>query len=87
MPAREAVRWAQEVGASHLGLDHRVLDPGVVEAARAAGIVLAAWTVNDEADLRRVIAAGVDVVISDRPDLALRLSGGLDGPAGLRGQR
>ncbi|MGH7332667.1 MAG: glycerophosphodiester phosphodiesterase [Candidatus Rokuibacteriota bacterium] len=73
VPSREAVRWAQEVGASHLGIDHRVLDPGVVEAARAAGIVLATWTVNDEADLRRVMAARVDVIISDRPDLALRL--------------
>jgi len=73
VPAREAVRWTQEVGASHLGIDHRVLDPGVVEAARAAGIVLATWTVNDETDLRRAMAAPVDVVISDRPDLALRL--------------
>jgi glycerophosphoryl diester phosphodiesterase len=31
--------------------------------------------VNEEADLRRVIALGVDVVITDRPDLALRLTG------------
>jgi glycerophosphoryl diester phosphodiesterase len=73
VPAREAVRWAREVGASHLGIDHRILDPGVLEAARAAGIVLATWTVNDQADMQRVIAARVDIVISDRPDLALRL--------------
>ena len=76
VPAREAVRWAQEVGASHLGIDHRVLDQGVVEAARAAGIVLATWTVNDEADLRRAMAARVDVIISDRPDLALTVRHG-----------
>lgn len=72
VPPRDTVRWAREVGASHLGIDHRILDPEVVGAARAAGIVLATWTVNDEADLRRVIAARVDIVISDRPDLALR---------------
>jgi glycerophosphoryl diester phosphodiesterase len=75
VPAREAVRWAVEVGASHLGLDHRVLDAGVVEAARQAGIAVAAWTVNEEADMRRVVSAGVSVVISDRPDLALRVVG------------
>ena len=75
VPAREAVRWARDVGATHLGIDYRALDPGVLEAARAASITLAAWTVNDESDLRRVVASGVDVVISDRPDLALRLVG------------
>jgi glycerophosphoryl diester phosphodiesterase len=47
----------------------------VVEAARRAGIAVAAWTVNEEADMRRVVEAGVSVVISDRPDLALRVVG------------
>jgi glycerophosphoryl diester phosphodiesterase len=75
VPPREAVRWTRELGASHLGIDHRVLDSGVMEAARAAGISVGAWTVNDEADLRRVIAIGVNLVVSDRPDLALRLLG------------
>ena len=36
---------------------------------------LGAWTVNDEADIRRVIDLGVDVVITDRPDLAKRALG------------
>jgi glycerophosphoryl diester phosphodiesterase len=31
------------------------------------------WTVNAEEDLRRCRDIGVDVVISDRPDLALRV--------------
>jgi glycerophosphoryl diester phosphodiesterase len=35
---------------------------------------VAAWTVNQEADIRRVLDLGVDVVISDQPDLALRLA-------------
>jgi glycerophosphoryl diester phosphodiesterase len=75
VPAREAVRWAREAGATDLGIDYRVLDPSVVESARAAGLVVGAWTVNDEADLRTVIASGVNVVTTDRPDLALRLLG------------
>jgi glycerophosphoryl diester phosphodiesterase len=71
----EAVRLAQEAGAHWLGINHRLLDADVVAAARRAGLLLAAWTVNEEPDLRRVLDLGVHVVISDRPDLALRLSG------------
>jgi glycerophosphoryl diester phosphodiesterase len=71
----EAVRLAQEAGAAWLGINHRLLDADVVTAARRAGVSLAAWTVNQEPDIRRVLDLGVDVVISDRPDLALRLAG------------
>jgi glycerophosphoryl diester phosphodiesterase len=66
-------RWAIEAGATHLAIDHRVIDAGVVASAHRAGLKIAAWTVNDESDLRRVLDLGVDVVITDRPDLALRL--------------
>jgi glycerophosphoryl diester phosphodiesterase len=69
------VGWARDVGASHLGVDHRALDAGLVAAAGRAGLRVAAWTVNEEADIRRVLGLGVDVVISDQPDLALRLAG------------
>jgi glycerophosphoryl diester phosphodiesterase len=72
---REAVRWATAVRATVLGIDHRAIDADVVAAARAAGVRVAAWTVNEERDLRRVLGLGVDVVISDRPDLARRLAG------------
>jgi glycerophosphoryl diester phosphodiesterase len=70
---RDIVRWVTAVGAADLGIDHRALSPEVLAAARAAKVRVAAWTVNEEADLRRVIGLGVDVVISDRPDLARRL--------------
>lgn len=73
-PAESVVR-AGQLGVAAVGLNHRLIDGDVVAAARQAGLRLAAWTVNDEADLRRMIALGVDVVISDRPDLALRLAG------------
>jgi glycerophosphoryl diester phosphodiesterase len=71
----EAVRWASAVGASDLGLDHRAIDARVVAAARSARVRLSAWTVNAEPDLRRLLDLGVDVVMSDHPDLALRLAG------------
>jgi len=71
----DAVRWAREIGASDLGMDFRVIDAAVVTAVRAAGLRLSAWTVNDESDIRRMIDLGVDVIMSDRPDLVRRLAG------------
>ena len=73
--ASTVVGWATEVGATSLGVDHRVVEAPLVAAARQAGLRLAAWTVNTEADIRRMLDLGVDVVISDQPDLALRLAG------------
>lgn len=70
-----AVTRAVELGAAAVGFNHRLVDADVAAAARRAGLVLAAWTVNEEADLRRVVGLGVDIVISDRPDLALRVAG------------
>ncbi len=73
--ADEVIRWTREAGAMVVGIDYRVLDPQVLAAARRAGLTVAAWTVNEDGDLRRVLGLGVDIVISDRPDLALRLRG------------
>ncbi|MCI0546798.1 MAG: hypothetical protein L0027_05890 [Candidatus Rokubacteria bacterium] len=63
----EAVRRA---GVAFVGLHQALVDEPAVAAARAAGLTLGAWTVNDTPAIERVIALGVDVVISDRPDLA-----------------
>jgi len=73
--ATEAVRWASALGATDLGMDHRLVDARVIAAAGSARIRLSAWTVNTEADLRRLLDLGVDLVMSDHPDLALRLAG------------
>ena len=41
-----------------------------VAAAHRAGIPVKVWTVNGTEDIRRVLAKGVDGIITDRPDLA-----------------
>jgi glycerophosphoryl diester phosphodiesterase len=71
----DVVRWVKELGATDLGMDHRIVDAAVITEARKAGIRVSAWTVNDEIDLRRMFGLGVDVVMTDRPDLAKRLLG------------
>lgn len=47
------------------------LDATAVNTLHDQDIEVAAWTVNDEADMRRMIALGVDIIITDRPDRAL----------------
>jgi glycerophosphoryl diester phosphodiesterase len=44
------------------------LDPAALAAARALGIKVIAWTVNEPADIARVLAMKVDGIISDYPD-------------------
>lgn len=45
------------------------LDARVVAEAHALGLTVVPWTVNDPKDMERVLALGVDGMISDRPDL------------------
>lgn len=74
--AADTTEWARRLGVTHLGLAHALLDEHVVASARARGLALTVWTPNDESELRRVIALGVDIITTDHPDLALRIRGG-----------
>jgi glycerophosphoryl diester phosphodiesterase len=48
----------------------RVVTRRFVRAVQRGGLVIQIWTVNDPADMRRLLAWGVNGLISDRPDLA-----------------
>jgi glycerophosphoryl diester phosphodiesterase len=41
----------------------------VVTEAQLLGLKVGAWTVNDPAEMRRLIAAGVNAICTDRPDV------------------
>jgi glycerophosphoryl diester phosphodiesterase len=41
--------------------------------ARSYGFRLAAWTVNDESEMRRLMALGIDAICTDRPDILVSL--------------
>ncbi len=55
----------------------RLLSPSLIETAHAAGLEVHVWTVNDEAEMRRLLALGVDGLVTDRADLALRIVSGI----------
>ena len=45
------------------------LDAAKVREAKALGLTVLAWTVNEPAHIARVLDLGVDGIVSDRPDL------------------
>ncbi|MFI8594231.1 glycerophosphodiester phosphodiesterase family protein [Microbacterium sp. NPDC078428] len=51
----------------------RILTPRLIEAAHRSGVEVHVWTVNDPADMRRLAGLGVDGVVTDRADVALRV--------------
>jgi len=48
---------------------HRDIDAAKVAEAHALGLKVIAWTVNDPESIAKVLALGVDGIISDRPDI------------------
>jgi glycerophosphoryl diester phosphodiesterase len=58
----------------HLG-DLVVVDAPVVEYFHRRGIPVHVWTVDDEAEMRALLAIGVDGLVTDRPDVAARVLG------------
>lgn len=53
----------------------RAVADSIVGPAHDAGLRVNVWTVNDEGDVACLAAAGVDAVITDEPDVALRALG------------
>jgi glycerophosphoryl diester phosphodiesterase len=60
-------RMLRVAGAGALMLQHRLVSGAAVVRAHAAGTPVLAWTVDDPEDARRVVAAGVDGVITNDP--------------------
>jgi glycerophosphoryl diester phosphodiesterase len=67
----EMLTIATDLGVSDLGIEHTLADGSVVAAACRRRLRLGVWTVDDPALVRRYAALGVDLITSDRPDVAL----------------
>jgi len=51
----------------------RIASHRFIRHAHRAGLEVQVWTVDEEADMRRLLGWGADSVISNRPDLAVRV--------------
>ena len=64
---------AKEAGIQYLHPDFALLDDQAVEECRKCGIGLNVWTVNTEERMKQLIEWDVNSVISNYPDMCLRL--------------
>ena len=71
----KAAFQAKEAGLQYLHPDFALLDDGVVDECRQCGIGLNVWTVNTEERLRKLIEWNANSVISNYPDMCLRVLG------------
>lgn len=62
-PAYDGFQVPERAGAT------RIVSRRFVEHAHAAGLAVQVWTVDDEAQARRLLECGVDALITDRPDV------------------
>lgn len=59
------------LGADGVNPEHLLVTESRLARWRTEPALISTWTVNDDADVRRVAALGVDTIISDRPGGAL----------------
>jgi len=50
-----------------------VVTPGFVRTAHRQNLRVDVWTIDEEADMRRLLSYGVDGIMTDRPDLLARI--------------
>jgi glycerophosphoryl diester phosphodiesterase len=65
--ARNFVEIAEDAGTQIVAPEHSLVTPEEVAAAHEAGLRVITWTANRVEDWKRLIAAGVDGIITDDP--------------------
>ena len=73
--AAAAVRTCAAHGHGALHPYQRAVDAALVARAHTAGLALNTWTVDDPARIAELAALGVDAVVTNVPDVALRALG------------
>jgi glycerophosphoryl diester phosphodiesterase len=72
---RDLLAPALAVGAEAIHPGLRLVTPELVRRAHDAGLAVNVWTVNRPADMRRLIAWGVDGIFSDYPERVVAARG------------
>ncbi|MGH9105682.1 MAG: glycerophosphodiester phosphodiesterase [Acidimicrobiales bacterium] len=62
---------AAQVPVSRKGI--RIVDAGFVDVCHRAGVAVHVWTINDAAEMGRLLDLGVDGIMTDRPSVLKRV--------------
>lgn len=79
---RRVVDWADffgfvlSLGAQGVSMYHAFATPEVVRQGQRRSLTFMTWTVDDEADMDKMTAAGVDSICSNFPDIVRRVVDG-----------
>jgi glycerophosphoryl diester phosphodiesterase len=68
-PANDLVERTVRAGARQIVPRGDLVTPSLVEKAHHAGLQVVAWTINEPDQMRRLIAAGTDGIMTDYPDV------------------
>jgi glycerophosphoryl diester phosphodiesterase len=64
----DTIHRAAEVGAGTLNLSGQIITPQLVKESRLRGIGVWAWTIDDEAEIKKLLAMGVTGITSNYPE-------------------
>ena len=67
-PSNDLVERAMRAGARQLAPRGDLVTSALVTKAHQAGLQVVTWTINEPEQMRRLIAAGVDGIMTDYPD-------------------
>lgn len=72
LPVRWLAKILHDVDALQVPVRYgplRLLTPGFLRRARRLGLQVHVWTINDPAEMKRLLELGVDGIVTDRADL------------------
>lgn len=72
-PAPSLVKRAADLGARQLLPRGHLTTPSLVAKAHDAGLQVVSWTINEPEQMRRLIAAGADGMMTDYPERLVRV--------------
>jgi glycerophosphoryl diester phosphodiesterase len=72
-PSNDLVERAVRVGARQLAPRGDLVTSALVKKAHSAGLQVVTWTINEPEQMRNLIGAGVDGIMTDYPDRLVRV--------------
>ncbi len=69
----DMISYVNELEANALNPNHKTISPVLVNDAHSSNILIFPWTVNDSSRMKVLYSMGVDGIITDFPDVAIKV--------------